>query len=93
MALLLARMLIEQRIYDSKAAFNTYRFWLDSGPFDCGGTIFAGLQGQPNFDSEANGAMMRVSPLGIFGVNLPLDMVDDWAGQDAALTHLNSICI
>lgn len=93
MALLLARMLVEQGTYDSEAAFNAYRFWLDSDPFDCGGTIFAGLRGQPNFDSEANGAMMRISPLGIFGASHPLDMVGDWAGQDAALTHPNPVCI
>lgn len=93
MALLLARMLIEQGEYDSQEAFSAYRFWLDSGPFDCGNTIYAGLNGQPNFDSEANGALMRISPLGIFGARHPLNVVGDWAGQDAALTHPSPVCI
>lgn len=93
MALLLARMLIEQGEYDSQEAFSAYRFWLDSVPFDCGNTIYAGLNGQPNFDSEANGALMRISPLGIFGARHPLHMVGDWAGQDAALTHPSPVCI
>ena len=93
MALLLARMLVEQGKYDSREAFNAYKFWLDSGPFDCGNTIYAGLNGRPNFESEANGAMMRICPLGIFGARHPLHMVGDWAGQDAALTHPSPVCI
>ena len=36
MALLLARMLVRKRKYDSSEAFSAYKFWLDSGPFDCG---------------------------------------------------------
>ena len=76
MALLLARMLVRQRKYDSREAFSAYKCWLDSGPFDCGNTINDGLQGQPNFDSEANGAMMRTSPLGIFGARHPLTAIE-----------------
>ena len=68
MALLLARMLTELGAYDPDAALQAYQFWLDSDPFDCGMTISAGLRGCPNPDSQANGALMRISPLGIFGV-------------------------
>ena len=93
MALLLARMLTERGIYDSEAALNAYQFWLDSEPFDCGMTIATGLRGRPNHESQANGAMMRISPLGIFGANHPLETVGDWARQDAALTHPNQVCL
>ena len=93
MALLLARMLIERGNYDSTAAFRAYRFWFDSKPFDIGSTIAAGLQGHPNPGSQANGAMMRISPLGIFGANRPLETVGDWARQDAALTHPHPVCL
>ena len=93
MALMLVRMLIERGTYDSDAAFNSYRFWYDSDPFDCGITIAAGLGGQPDYDSQANGALMRISPLGIFGSNYPLETVGEWARQDAALTHPNPICL
>ncbi len=92
MALLLARILIEQGHYEPDAALQAYRFWLDSDPFDCGMTIETGLQGHPNPLSQANGAMMRISPLGIFGANHPLEDVSHWAGQDAALTHPNPVC-
>lgn len=70
MALLLARMLADQGRYDPDEAKKAYVFWLDSGPFDCGHTIARGLRGRPDPDSQANGAMMRISPLGIFGALL-----------------------
>ena len=93
LALLLARMLVKVGSYNSRAAFEAYRFWLDSAPFDCGITTRAALRGSPNLDSQANGAMMRISPLGIFGANHPLETVAKWARQDAALTHPNPICL
>ena len=93
MALLLARMLTERGGYDPDAALQTYQFWLDSDPFDCGMTIATSLRGRPNPASQANGAMMRISPLGIFGANYPLETVCDWARQDAALTHPNPVCL
>lgn len=36
--------------------------------------------------------VMRISPLGIFGVRFELDQVAEWAMQDAALTHPNLSC-
>ena len=93
MALLLAQMLIERGVYDATAAFESYRFWIDSDPFDCGMTTSAALRGYPNAASQANGAMMRISPLGIFGAHYPLDIVAEWATQDAALTHPNPVCL
>ena len=57
MALLLARMLVDQGWYDPEEARKAYLFWLDSDPFDCGMTIYRGLRGRPNPDSQANGAM------------------------------------
>ena len=92
MALLLARMLVEKKTYDPEAAFDAYVFWLDSEPFDCGATIAAALRGRPNPDSQANGALMRISPLGVFGANDDLDQVAAWAMRDATLTHPHPVC-
>jgi ADP-ribosylglycohydrolase/protein-tyrosine phosphatase len=93
MALMLARTIVEAGAYDSALALDAYRFWLDSSPFDCGGTISAALHGTPNFGSQANGALMRVSPLGIFGARHDMKQVAEWARQDAALTHPNPVCL
>ncbi len=92
MALVLARMLVERGEYDPEKAREAYLWWWRSEPFDCGGTISSALCGQPNPDSQANGAMMRVSPLGIFGAGRELGQVAEWAEQDAALTHVHEIC-
>ena len=92
MALLLARSLVSQGKFDITEVENAYVFWLESNPFDIGNTILSGLTGRPNPGSQANGAMMRISPLGIFGANYTLDQVAEWARQDAAITHVHRVC-
>lgn len=93
MALLLARMLVESGAFSAEGARAQYEYWLDSGPFDCGMTIAAGLRGKPNAASQANGALMRVSPLGVFGAGRDLDRVAQWAMADAEITHPHLVCL
>lgn len=93
MALLLARLLAADSQYSSLAALKRYQYWLDSGPFDVGGTIGPALHGRMNNASQANGAMMRVSPLGIFGAGRNRQEVMKWARMDAELTHPNRACL
>jgi len=93
MALMLARMLVRLRRYDSEEARKVYLFWFHSAPFDCGGTVSSGLRGTPDTDSQANGALMRISLLGIFGANYDLAQVSVWAQQDASLTHPHPVCL
>ena len=45
-----------------------------------------------NVDSQANGALMRVSPLGAFGHAADPVMVAAWARADAKLTHPHPAC-
>lgn len=92
LALMLARTLVDKRTFDREAIRESYLFWYNSDPFDCGRTTRSGLMGYHIRDSQANGAMMRVSPLGIFGANYDLKQVADWARQDAAITHIHQVC-
>ncbi len=92
MALALARTLVERSTYDPDRARAAYVTWLESQPFDCGTTILCGLSGRPNQHSQANGALMRVSPLGIYGAHSDLQQVARWAEQDAAITHPHLLC-
>ena len=93
LALCLARSLAELGAYDSADVFHRYVKWFESGPFDCGGTISLALAGLPQLEfSQANGAMMRVSPLAIFGANRKLSDVERWAIADARLTHPHLVC-
>jgi ADP-ribosylglycohydrolase len=93
MALALARMLVARGSYDAAAARAAYVRWLDSSPFDCGRTVSAGLRGKPNAASQANGALMRICPLGIFSARRDPARVAEWARQDAAITHPHPVCV
>ncbi len=92
MALMLARSLVAQGRFDREEVRKGYRYWLDSDPFDVGNAVMNGLAGRHIRDSQANGAMMRISPLGIFGANYKLEEVAEWAKQDAAITHIHPVC-
>ena len=92
MALALARTLAAHGRYDSGKARAAYVDWLDSGPFDLGATVSRGLRGRPNPRSQANGALMRIAPLGIFGAGRDPAQTAAWARADAALTHPHPVC-
>jgi ADP-ribosylglycohydrolase len=92
MALMLARTLVRERAYDVQAVREAYLWWLASHPFDVGNTVLAGLNGQPNPNSQSNGSLMRISPLGIFGANQPVNRVAEWALLDASITHVHPVC-
>lgn len=93
LALALARTLVRDRCYHSGEAFKAYASWLASGPFDVGGTISAALRGQKNPASQANGALMRVSPLAIFSATVSAEDAMAWAADDAELTHPHAVCV
>lgn len=42
--------------------------------------------------SEANGSLMRISPLAIWGYAIPPDLLASYARQDSALTHPAMVC-
>ncbi len=92
MALGLARSIVAEGTYVQDAARKAYEDWLHSNPFDIGNTVRDGLDHLPNHDSQANGALMRIAPLGIFGAGRPLAQVGAWAEQDAVITHPNPVC-
>jgi ADP-ribosylglycohydrolase len=92
LALMLARSLLQEKRFDSQAVFSAYVHWYHTRPFDVGGTIFAALAGgTPRTASQANGSLMRISPLGIFGARCP-EQAAEWARADSRLTHPNPIC-
>jgi ADP-ribosyl-[dinitrogen reductase] hydrolase len=98
LALMLARTLVRDGRHDAEAVRQSYVHWFRSGPFDVGGTTRAALSGgSPVMGSEANGSLMRISPLGLFGAGaLPspeaASRAAELARRDSALTHPNLIC-
>jgi ADP-ribosylglycohydrolase len=92
LALALARTLAEEGEWKEGAAMGAYRRWLSSGPFDVGNTTMQALaHGSANAESQANGSLMRCSPLGIFGWRDP-QAASELARKDSALTHPNPVC-
>lgn len=104
LALALARALVEAGGFDEEAVARAYARWVDSHPFDMGGTTAQALgaasaaqrAGRPaapaaqvaaNRDSQANGALMRVSPLAVWGWKLPEDELIAAAFADSKLSH------
>jgi ADP-ribosylglycohydrolase len=92
MALALARAIVARGAFEAPAALEAYRRWYASGPFDVGNTVRAALAGTPAGDSQANGSLMRASPLGVFAHALPADGAAVLARADAALTHPHPVC-
>lgn len=96
MALALARAIIKKGCYNQDTVKEAYIAWLNSRPFDVGNTIRQGLNGIPNSHSEANGALMRIAPLGIFCADMDTDLPNtrlNAAIEDAVITHPNPICL
>ena len=104
-ALALARTLLETGRYDREAIATTYGDWYDSGPFDMGATIGRALSAaasagagskaeaassQANAGSQANGSLMRVSPIGIWARQPKI--ADRTAREDSRLTHPHEVC-
>lgn len=92
LALMLARSIIQEKKFDPKKVLVAYQYWLKSRPFDCGKATYHGLSGHPLEDSQGNGSLMRISPLGVYGSRFDLDTVADWAMQDSLCTHPHAVC-
>lgn len=92
MALALARALLRDGRPSADAARAAYQAWRDTGPFDIGNTTAAGLAGRPNHASQANGSLMRISPLGVWGHALPDDVLAEHARADSRITHPHPVC-
>jgi ADP-ribosylglycohydrolase len=92
MALALARTIAANERYSAEDVMDAYKAWMISGPFDIGSTTRAALSGEPTPKSEANGSLMRSSPLGIFAYTASAAEIATLARTDSALTHPNPVC-
>ncbi len=95
MALLLARSIVAHRGYRREFVEEAYRWWLATEPFDAGGTVRSALEGHPRPQSQANGALMRISPMAIAAAGdiSHLSKWEDAARSDAAITHVHENCL
>lgn len=92
MALALARSLVAAGDWDAERARAAYQEWYRSGPFDVGHTTRAAMNGYFVAESQANGSLMRASPLGIFAHAWSPADAAAVARHDSALTHPHLVC-
>jgi ADP-ribosyl-[dinitrogen reductase] hydrolase len=92
MALALARCLVAERQFVPEKTLEAYRAWITTRPVDVGATTERGLLGMHTAESESNGSLMRVSPLGVWAAGDPARAAET-ARADSALTHPNPVCV
>ena len=106
LALALARSLVSTGRYDEETVAAAYGAWLRSGPFDCGNTTAQALgpasraadgmkaaaaRSSASKESQANGSLMRIAPIGIWAGKPGL--ADRTARDDSGLTHPHPVCV
>jgi ADP-ribosylglycohydrolase len=57
-----------------------------------GGDVAAACRSAQNLTSQANGALMRIAPLAIFGARASREDLVRWSRADATLTHPHVVC-
>jgi ADP-ribosyl-[dinitrogen reductase] hydrolase len=92
MALALSRSLVKEKGFKNEAILDAYREWLQTRPVDVGATTERGLLGLHTTESESNGSLMRISPIGIWAAGDPARAAQA-AREDSALTHPNPVCV
>jgi ADP-ribosylglycohydrolase/fructose-1,6-bisphosphatase/inositol monophosphatase family enzyme len=92
MALTLARAILRNHGFERDKVLDAYREWMQTRPIDIGETTERGLLGLHTTESESNGSLMRVSPIGVWAAGDPARAAA--AGrEDSALTHPNPVCV
>jgi ADP-ribosylglycohydrolase/fructose-1,6-bisphosphatase/inositol monophosphatase family enzyme len=92
MALTLARVILRHRGFERDKVLDAYRDWMQTRPIDIGETTERGLLGLHTTESESNGSLMRVSPIGVWAAGDPARAAAA-ARDDSKLTHPNPACI
>lgn len=106
LALALARSLAALGRYDADAVARAYVAWRRSEPFDCGqathqafgladplpDALAERVRARASQKTQANGALMRVSPLGVFGHAVDRAELAALAAGDALLSHPHPLC-
>jgi ADP-ribosylglycohydrolase/fructose-1,6-bisphosphatase/inositol monophosphatase family enzyme len=92
MALTLARAILRHGGFDRDKVLDAYREWMQTRPIDIGETTERGLLGLHTTESESNGSLMRVSPIGVWAMGDP-SRAAAAARDDSALTHPNPVCV
>jgi ADP-ribosylglycohydrolase len=108
LALALARSLVAEGRYDDDAVAKAYVAWLASEPWDhgnatwrafnperlpeAGASFSAFIRARADQQTQANGSLMRISPLAVWGHGLPRLELARLAARDSTLSHPSAPC-
>lgn len=87
MAFCLHRSLQYADGWNPKMAKLLYMQWLSTNPPDVGLATCSALLGDPDMESQGNGALMRVMPLALWALENPGVDWESAVREDAAITH------
>jgi ADP-ribosylglycohydrolase len=107
LALCLARSLAAQGRFEEDDVARRYIAWCVANPPDVGGTtrrafgrtvppgqaVAATVRARAFTDSQANGALMRVSPVGVLGWSAPPESLLELTAADTSLSHPHAVCV
>ncbi len=91
MAIMMLQSILSQGSYSQALVRKAYQRWRNAAPEDIGITICGALDGRMNPNSQANGALMRCTPLGILGCKLSIPALMQLSDLDAAITHSHPV--
>lgn len=100
MMLSLLRSLAKYKMYLQRDVAKNYIEWFHSKPPDIGNTTYRALNGaknhidmmdnsEMNYTSLSNGCLMRIAPLGLFGLKLNDEQLRSIVRLECSLTHSN----
>jgi hypothetical protein len=82
LAMVLARALAERHEFEASNVQAAYFKWANSGALARDPAVSAALLDTMAGESNSNGALLRVAPLGIFGAGIWPGVVELWARED-----------
>lgn len=91
MAIMMLQSILSHGSYSQSLVRKAYQRWRNAGPEDIGITICGALDGRMNPNSQANGALMRIAPLGILGCKLSIPQLIQLSDLDCSITHTNPV--
>ena len=91
MAIMMLQSILSNGSYSQSHVIKAYQRWRNAGPEDIGITICGALDGRMNPNSQANGALMRITPLGILGCRLSIPALMQLSDLDCAITHIHPV--
>ncbi len=92
-AMVLARSLAEHHEYHASSTRAQYVKWLNSSPFTRDEAMTSVLLDNFAPQSISNSALLRVTPLGVFGARIWSGVVELWANEDGMITHVDPVCL